>query len=269
MTSACVKRLGLHLKKWTIPVAGLAGQLVQSINGRVQLIIQSVTDNRTLELSVWTLPTITGSMPSLQLPVAVRDRCFHLVLADPEFDSPPPVELLLGADVFPQVLRSKRQDLGPGLPTAFDTIFGWILLDPIDQCYFSAQPQSLVVSLLTTSIEAVMERFWQVEEPDEVPSSFTEEGKCEEIFSEETYRDSSGRFVVPLPFRIPTSPSMFKGSRQLALSRFERLEKKLSKDKKLYDAYKQFMQEYEDMGHMLLAYTLYLIMRSTNTTEKN
>jgi len=50
MTSACVKRLGLHHKKWTIPIAGLAGQLVQIINGRVQLSIQSVTDNRSLKL---------------------------------------------------------------------------------------------------------------------------------------------------------------------------------------------------------------------------
>jgi len=130
MTSACVKRLGLYHKKWTVPVAGLAGQLVQTINGRVQLSIQSAAGHRSLELSAWTLPTITGSMPSLQLPAAVRDRCSHLPLADPEFDSPAPVELLLGADVFPQVLRSKRQDLGPGLPTAFDTIFGWILLGP-------------------------------------------------------------------------------------------------------------------------------------------
>lgn len=45
---------------------------------------------------------------------------------------------------------------------------------------------------------------------------------------------------------------MFKGSRQLALFRFERLERKLSKDKDLYDVYKQFMQEYEEMGHMSL-----------------
>jgi len=45
---------------------------------------------------------------------------------------------------------------------------------------------------------------------------------------------------------------MLKGSRQLALSRFERFERKLSKDKNLYDTYKQFMQEYEDMGHMSL-----------------
>jgi len=32
MTSDCAKRLGLHREKWTVPVAGLAGQLVQSIN---------------------------------------------------------------------------------------------------------------------------------------------------------------------------------------------------------------------------------------------
>jgi len=46
MTLACVKRLELHHKKWKVPVAGLAGQLVQTINGRVQLSIQSVTDHR-------------------------------------------------------------------------------------------------------------------------------------------------------------------------------------------------------------------------------
>jgi len=195
ITSDCVKRLGLHRERWTVPVAGLAGQLVQSVDGRVQLSIQPTTDQRPLELPAWTLPTITSSMPSIPLPITVRDRCSHLLLADPSFDSPAPVELLLGADVFPQVLSSKRQELGPGLPTAFDTIFGWVLLGPIDSNYFSAQPQSLVVSLLTTSIESVMERFWQVEEPDEVPSSFTDEGKCEEIFSAESYRDSSCRFV--------------------------------------------------------------------------
>jgi len=252
ITSDCAKRLGLHRERWTVPVAGLAGQLVQSVDGRVQLSIQSTTDTRSLELPAWTLPSITSSMPSIPLPSTVRERCSHLLLADPNFDSPAPIELLLGADVFPQVLRHKRQSLGPGLPTAFDTIFGWIILGPIDQQFFSAPPQSFVTSSFTTSIESMMERFWQVEEPDEAPSSFTDEGKCEDIFARESYRDDCGRFVVPLPFRV-SPPSTFQGCRQMAVSRFERLERKLAQDQPLYLAYKQFMLEYETLGHMSLA----------------
>jgi len=68
------------------------------------------------------------------------------------------VELLLGTDVFPQVLRHKRQSLGPGITTAFDTIFGWIILGPIDQQFFTVPPHSCVTSLFTTSIESMMER---------------------------------------------------------------------------------------------------------------
>lgn len=105
---------------------------------------------------------------------------------------------------------------------------------------------------MVTSIESLVERFWVVEEPEEIPSSFTEEGRCEEIFSQETYRDSSGRFVVPLPFRTPPTPYTFNGSRKLALTRFEHLELKLVRDDALYSVYKQFMSDNELLGHMLV-----------------
>lgn len=81
-----------------------------------------------MQLPTWVMSTITRVMPAAQLPASVRDKCFHLVLADPKFDTPAPVKLLLGVDIFPQVLCSKRQALGHRFPTAFETIFSWILL---------------------------------------------------------------------------------------------------------------------------------------------
>jgi len=64
--------------------------------------------------------------------------------------------------------------------------------------------------IIITSLESLVERFWEVEEPDEAPLSFTDESRCEEIFNQETYRDSSGRYVVPFPFRVsPTLLSSF------------------------------------------------------------
>jgi len=100
------------------------------------------------------------------------------------------------------------------------------------------------VSLLSSSIESLIQRFWEIEEPDKAPPTLTEEGTCEGIFVSETYRDSSGQFVVPLPYRTPPTSSMFQGSHQMALSRLER---KLVQYERLYTAYKQFMHEYESL----------------------
>ncbi|XP_022171535.1 uncharacterized protein LOC111034564, partial [Myzus persicae] len=45
----------------------------------------------------------------------------------------------------------------------------------------------------------------------------------------------------------------FPGSRQVALNRFLNLERKLSAENILYKAYRKFMSEYEELGHMSLA----------------
>ncbi|KAF0752586.1 Integrase catalytic domain-containing protein [Aphis craccivora] len=73
---------------------------------------------------------------------------------------------------------------------------------------------------------------------------------CEELFQTEMRRDSQGRFSVPLPFRSGRSSECFPGSRQVALNRLLQLERKLSADQTLYSAYRKFMQEYEELGHM-------------------
>ncbi|KAL4136057.1 hypothetical protein QTP88_007625 [Uroleucon formosanum] len=96
------------------------------------------------------------------------------------------------------------------LPTAFSSVFGWILIGPVPDranCYY----QSLPVSM-TASIEGIMERFWHVEEPEDAPVTFTEEGCCEQIFRDEATRLTSGLFAVPLPFRAPAET--FVGSRE-------------------------------------------------------
>ena len=46
-----------------------------------------------------------------------------------------------------------------------------------------------------------MERFWDVDEPEEASLQFTDEGCCEARFKAETSIDESGGYSVPLPFR--------------------------------------------------------------------
>lgn len=136
VTSNCLHRLGLCCARWTTPITGLTGQRVPEVKCMATCQVQARI-NRQSEVVVktWVLPSITGVLPSSPLPQEVRSRCDHLKLADPEFDVPGPIELLLGADVFPQVWGIKSVSLGHGFPSAFTfhTIFGWVLIGTVDQ----------------------------------------------------------------------------------------------------------------------------------------
>jgi len=194
-------------------------------------------------------------MPCQQLSVGVRESCSHLKLADPYFDTPAPVELLLGADVFPQVWIGEQRSLGQGLPSAYNSVFGWVLIGPVLQNVSSNAHCMLAVP----SIESLMERFWDVEE---APLQFTDEGCCEARLKAETIIDERGRYSAPLPFRQDQLHPTFEGMLGRNLKRFEHLERKLRHDEELGIAYRKFMAEYETLGHMSIAQNpgLYIIL---------
>lgn len=120
-------------------------------------------------------------MPNRQLITGIRESCSHLKLADPHFDTPAPVELLLGADVFPEVWIGEQCQLGHGLPSAYSSVFGWVLIGPVFQ--EGNLNAHCMLTTLSVSMESLMERFWEVEEPEEAPLQSTDEGYCENKFT--------------------------------------------------------------------------------------
>jgi len=177
----------------------------------------------------------------------MKDRLSNLTLADPTFHKPAPIDILLGGDVYPSVMNGQKIIVDKRLPAAFSSIFGWLLIGPISDV--EPSPTLSMPVSLTTSIESLMENFWRVEEPESPPEVFTDEGRCEHIFREQCVRLPSGRFAVPLPFRS----SLSDGSRQVAVKRFESLERKLTADPQLRKLYIDFMREYISLGHMSVA----------------
>jgi len=189
-------------------------------------------------------------MPRNTLPSYIKGRYADLALADPSFDITSPIDLLLGGDVFPSIMDGRKVVVDENLPAAFSSVFGWVLIGPvnnIDVPIYNSLPVSLI------SIEGLMEKFWHVEEPVAAPESFTDERRCESIFRAESVRLPSGRFSVPLPFRAPVSDDVIVGSRDVAVRRFESLERKLAEDHKLRQLYIEFMREYTSLGYMSVA----------------
>jgi hypothetical protein len=154
-------------------------------------------------MQAWVLPLITTDMLRTSLPADIKDRFSTLALADPQFNVASPVNMLLGADLFSSILDGCKIKVNESLPTAFSSIFGWILIGPFPaaaSCHVHTTPV-----FLATSIEALMDKFWTVEEPDAAPSSFTDDGWCESHFRAEHKRLPSGQFQVPLPTCKPVS----------------------------------------------------------------
>lgn len=77
----------------------------------------------------------------------------------------------------------------------------------------------------------------------------------EKYFFEHTIIDRLGRYIVPLPFREANPQEMLTGTRNIAQKRFLNLERRLSSNPTLYEAYRDFMSEYIKLGHLQVTNT--------------
>lgn len=99
-------------------------------------------------------------------------------------------------------------------------------------------------------MDDTVRQFWEIEEipPPHVTCS-PDEKCCDEHFEQTFTREPSGRFTVRLPLKEPLTTAEGLSTR-LATPMFKSLERKLAKNDELKKLYTDFMQEYEDLGHM-------------------
>ena len=71
-------------------------------------------------------------------------------LADPQFGQPGKIDVLLGVDIFVQVMQNGR---GTGSPAAFKTEFGWVLAGEV-----SSSAHGNLVSSHHISLEMIFSR---------------------------------------------------------------------------------------------------------------
>ncbi|XP_045493455.1 uncharacterized protein LOC123692724 [Colias croceus] len=219
--------------------------------------IKSLNSNYSVTLSCLVLNELTGRLPKTPVDIQALKIPNSLTLADPEFYKPAPIEVLIGADIFWDILNSEQLSLGPNNPKLQNSKFGWIIAGPINN-YFSKETihcnHARIANPTSDEIHKMLTKFWELEELPQKTVRSQNDFASEKHFLNTTTRLESGRFCVKLPLK--DSPDCLGDSYSQAKKRFLNLEKRFRRNKELKSKYVEFIREYADMGHLSESPTL-------------
>ncbi|XP_046145641.1 uncharacterized protein LOC123988926 [Osmia bicornis bicornis] len=194
------------------------------------------------------LKTLTQYTPKRHSSVTNWNHIAGLELADTDPMSSDPIDIVIGADLFGQLLLDGVRKGSTSEPIAQNTHLGWILSGPT-----STHPLPFFIdahhATLLENLDADLRRFWEVENIPTQSVLSPEEEKCELHFQSSHTRTSEGRYIVRLPFK--SEPPIDLGeSRFAAMKTLLSLERRFKSDQVNTETYKEFLSEYEALGHM-------------------
>ena len=246
ITESTVRRLGLEKTRNRVPITGI-NNATSITNYNVELEVSSMTTGYASILNCLVLPQITSNMPTKDVDISTWEFPSDVVLADKEFHKSGSIDILLGAEIFFEILMHGRHEC-KGLPVLQNTKLGYILSGKVHQDYvkkYKNHCHSFFVQ--TDSLHQLMERFWSMEEMN-TPILTKEEKACEEHFRLHTRRLENGRYEVRLPLK--DSCDKLGESYDNAKTKFLALEQRLLKQPQFKQEYSAFLDEYVQMGHM-------------------
>ncbi|XP_026466074.1 uncharacterized protein LOC113369720 [Ctenocephalides felis] len=189
------------------------------------------------------MENITSDLPTSKINIENWKIPKGVLLADPMFASPGPIQMLIGAELFFEILQKDVIRLGHNLPILRNSLFGWVL----SGAYKEQTNSNYVGFVSNVQLHEAITKFWNLEEVLE-PTIHGSEKVCEEYFSKTVNRTKSGRYIVSLPFKQDKKNEL-GDSLQIATSRLLNLEKRFKRNEDLKIAYSEFMNEYLKLGH--------------------
>ncbi|GFW48139.1 integrase catalytic domain-containing protein [Trichonephila clavipes] len=128
------------------------------------------------------------------------------------------------------------------------TKFGYLVTGTLPQ----SQQQANCCLISEPSLDITVKIFFELESLPDDSKEITkseEEIYCEEHFVSTYKRDKTGRFIVRLPIK-ENAETLLGYSKENAITRLNGIWEKLNKNNTMGTLYKEFMNEYELLGHM-------------------
>ncbi|XP_011858273.1 PREDICTED: uncharacterized protein LOC105555842, partial [Vollenhovia emeryi] len=133
VTENLIRQLNIPRQYSGIVVTGIAGKECTRTRGVVSLTLRSTHSNAAATIQAHVLRTVISILPSFEAEPEEWPHLKNLALADSDFLIPRPVDILIGADAYGQIIKPNIIRHSPLMPIAQLSIFGWLVLGPVNR----------------------------------------------------------------------------------------------------------------------------------------
>lgn len=248
ITESCCKNLNLPLYESRNTILGLDNKVAAVATKRVELEFSPHFSQDIFSVNALIVKNLTCSLPNFSIAEFDLPHIKGLQLADPSFHVSRPVDIILGGDIFYDLIQYGKISGGPNQPSALNSKLGWLLSGRISTAYQNENNSMYLINChALVDSENLITKFWEVESIPDGGSPSDEDQEVEKFYLEHTKRNSDGRYVVNLPFK---SGNLLGDSKVQAKRRFFSLERRFKDNPEFRNQYVKFMREYQALDHM-------------------
>ncbi|GFV82383.1 integrase catalytic domain-containing protein [Trichonephila clavipes] len=248
MREYIARKLGFKFKSANQSITGINGITQSSkYSANIEVSNRDYTFARNAQFSL--LPKIIDAIPVSKLNISDLNIPASIELADSNFHMPGQIDILIGSELFFEILNPEQYYyLQEGNVILQNTKFGYLVTGTLPQ----SQQQANCCLISEPSLDITVKKFFELESLPDDSKEITkseEEIYCEEHFVSTYKRDKTGRIIVRLPIK-ENAETLLGYSKENAIKRLNGIWEKLNKNNTMGTLYKEFMNEYELLGHM-------------------
>ncbi|CAB0036225.1 unnamed protein product [Trichogramma brassicae] len=249
---ALALKLQAPIQEVNTEISVIGGGVAQRSQRRVTIHLHLPGARTPITIEASCLRHLGITTPAKRLPLEAVPTKMRGVLADPHFYKPGSVDLLLGANVLPSLMREGLQQFN-GL-IAQNTLAGWIVWGSFHPRPMIESGQCLTMTVEDTEttwhqrLTSLLQRFWEIEELPPVKRSSPIDTWTENLFAQH-HRDPTGRYIVRLPVKSDAEQHLGSSETSVRAS-LDSLHRRMTRCPRLAQEYRSFMQTYIELGHM-------------------
>ncbi|GFS49085.1 integrase catalytic domain-containing protein [Trichonephila clavipes] len=221
-------------------IVGLNGACI-SVRKRISAEISNGSSFKR-KLNFLIVPKITGCVPTQPLDLTKIKLPPNITYADAEFNIPKRIDILLGGEIFYELLKSKQIKLHDNSIILQDSVFGYIVTGSIQN-----EPSNYYFcNFIQDQVDRNLTKFWDLEAIGiKAESSCDPDDQAIQHFKS-SVRFNSGRYEVGFPWKGHTQE--LNDNFSVAEKRVKSLTRRFIRDPTLYIQYSEILKEYESQG---------------------
>jgi len=149
ISERCVQALGLARSPSRILVTGISSIKAETTRGCSTLDLQSRISDHTMKVRAHVLSKITSTLARHDIAASALKAFAGFELADSDYQSLAPVDILLGSDYVWTVFTGQKMFDNQGNIIAISTIFGWVIASIVTTGCSSATKMHTAIELLS------------------------------------------------------------------------------------------------------------------------